>query len=72
MKRQQQVRTQSGEPLQAYTPKYVAAAVSVHEETIRGALRSGRLPGVRIGTQWRITHATLLALLRNGLPTKES
>lgn len=65
-----QTSANSGELLWAYTPRYVADAVSLHVETIRDALRSGRLPGVRVGSHWRITHATLVALLRDGLPTE--
>jgi excisionase family DNA binding protein len=70
MLKPKQAAVEAGEPLRAYTPKYVAEAASLHEETIRSALRTGRLPGVRFGAHWRITHGTLVALMRDGLPAQ--
>ena len=58
------------DPLRAYTPRYVAEATSLHIETVRQALRTGRILGVRMGSHWRITHSTLAAMLRQGLPAK--
>ncbi|MCE9566999.1 MAG: helix-turn-helix domain-containing protein [Planctomycetes bacterium] len=36
------------------TPREVAIYLGMHEETIREALREGRLPGVRLGRSWRV------------------
>ena len=68
MKSHTEAAAASGEELRAYTPEYVAEAISLHVETVRAALRTGRLPGVRVGSHWRITHNTLLSILRSGLP----
>ncbi len=69
MNKRLSAKADRNEPLRAYSPRFVADAISLHEETVRDALRSGRLAGIRMGTQWRITHATLVALLRDGLPS---
>jgi excisionase family DNA binding protein len=71
VKTPQLAKPDSNEPLRAYSPKDFAAAINLHEETVRSALRSGRLPGIRIGSHWRITHSTLLTILRDGLPSPE-
>jgi excisionase family DNA binding protein len=62
--------TDSDEPLRAYSPEFVAEAIDYHVETIRDALRDGRLPGIKLGSHWRITHSTFVGLLRKGLPGK--
>ncbi|MCV7172660.1 helix-turn-helix domain-containing protein [Mycobacterium manitobense] len=38
-----------------YSPDDVAAMLGLHVRTVRGYVRDGRLPAVRIGKQYRIT-----------------
>ena len=45
------------------TPEEVAEYVRVNPQTIYRLLRSGRLPGAKIGHQWRVRKADLDAYL---------
>jgi excisionase family DNA binding protein len=42
-----------------YSPEDVAKVLGLHVRTVRGYVRDGRLPAVRIGKQYRITEAAL-------------
>lgn len=44
----------------------VARLVGLHPQTVRRLLRTGRLPGVRIGRVWLVHREGLDALLRGG------
>ncbi len=54
-----------------YTVREVAEILRMHEETVRGLLRSGRLKGIKLGPhptlpgrfEWRITDEALRAFL---------
>ncbi|NES13663.1 helix-turn-helix domain-containing protein [Micromonospora sp. PPF5-17] len=45
-----------------YSVEQVAALLGLHVRTVRGYIRAGRLPAVRIGKQYRIARADLDAL----------
>ena len=45
------------------TPEESAAYLKMHVDSIRRLLRSGKLPGVKVGGGWRISKATLDAML---------
>jgi excisionase family DNA binding protein len=47
-----------------FTPEEVAAYLRVNPQTIYRLLRVGKLPGAKIGHQWRIRRADLDAYLR--------
>ncbi|RDI64115.1 helix-turn-helix domain-containing protein [Nocardia pseudobrasiliensis] len=53
-----------------YSVEDVAERLGLHVRTIRGYVREGRLPAVRIGKQYRIAHADLEAF--TGRPVPES
>jgi excisionase family DNA binding protein len=72
MQKQAEAVLDTGAALRAYSPSHVAAALGLHVESIRDALRDGRLPGLRVGAHWRVTHATLTEMLQRGLPSKSS
>lgn len=41
---------------QLHTPEAFARAACVHPESVRRAIRAGRIRAVKIGTGWRIPH----------------
>lgn len=47
-----------------YTPEEAAEALSVHRETIRQWLRSGKLGGVKVGRLWRVRERDLQKVLQ--------
>ncbi|KHL15065.1 UNVERIFIED_CONTAM: hypothetical protein LK11_22760 [Mumia flava] len=51
-----------------YSTDEVAALLDLHVRTVRGYVRDGRLPAVRIGKQYRIAHADVVALTGGRLP----
>ena len=53
---------------QFLTVDEVAELLRVSSRTVQRLLAEGKLPGVRIGRQWRIPRAELLAYLRG--PTR--
>jgi excisionase family DNA binding protein len=53
------------------TRQQAAAYPQVHERTIFNLLSSGKLPGAKIGRQWRIRKADLDRLLASGTRPKE-
>lgn len=50
------------------TVEEVAELLRVSSRTVQRLLKEGKLPGVRVGRQWRIPRAELLAYLRG--PTR--
>ncbi|AQA06612.1 hypothetical protein BVC93_22360 [Mycobacterium sp. MS1601] len=49
-----------------YSPDEVADLLGLHVRTVRGYVRDGRLPAVRIGKQYRISEADLRAFTGDG------
>jgi len=47
---------------QYLTPKDVARIYSISEQTVKNWLRSGKLPGFKVGKVWRISHDDLIKL----------
>ena len=42
-----------------YTPEQVAEMLAVKESTVRHWMRSGKMPGIKIGKFWRIPEDAL-------------
>ncbi len=57
--------------LKAYSPEEVAERISWHPNSVRLACRLGRIHAVRFGKNWRISEATLAALLETGIPMSQ-
>ncbi|MER7504529.1 helix-turn-helix domain-containing protein [Nonomuraea pusilla] len=57
-----------GNVMEYYTVDQVAALLGLHVKTVRGYVRDGRLPAVRIGKQYRIGKDDLAAF--TGLPAE--
>ena len=53
-----------------YTPADLAERWHVHIITVRRMLESGKLPGLKIGNNWRVTAAVVDAYEQNILPIK--
>ncbi|MBF6331749.1 helix-turn-helix domain-containing protein [Nocardia transvalensis] len=51
-----------------YSVEEVAERLGLHVRTVRGYVRDGRLPAVRIGKQYRIAHADLEAFTGRPVP----
>jgi len=49
---------------EALTVDEAASRLKVMPKTVRGWLREGILPGVKIGRQWRVAESTLDAIIR--------
>ncbi len=56
-----------------YSAEEVAEVLGLHVRTVRGYVREGRLPAVRIGKQYRITEQDLREFTSGGqaIPTSE-
>jgi excisionase family DNA binding protein len=54
-----------------YSVEQVAERLGLHVRTVRAYLRTGRLKGVRIGKQYRISQADLNALIGGGASRAE-
>jgi excisionase family DNA binding protein len=54
-----------------YSPEDVARLLGLHVRTVRGYVRSGRLPATRIGKQYRITEQDLRQFTGGRLPATE-
>ena len=52
-----------------YTPEEIAESLRVTRRTVYDWLKSGRLPGLRVGRSWRINREALLAFLRPPIPS---
>ena len=48
-----------------YTVKEIAALLKLHEETIRRAIRQGRLESVKFGRDYRVPHEKLIQFLEH-------
>lgn len=46
-----------------YTVKEIAALLKLHEETVRRAIRQGRLESVKFGRDYRIQHESFIRFL---------
>lgn len=55
----EEAASQDGAPEAMLSPAEVAIRCGVHVETIRRAIRSGRLPAVRIGSRLRVDSSDL-------------
>ena len=55
-------------PLRAYSPEQFAAMISWHPESVRLGCRKGRIKAVKFGKDWRISHATAVEVIANGIP----
>ena len=51
------------EPQKYYTVKEIAVLLKLHEETIRRAIRQGRLESVKFGRDYRVQHENLIRFL---------
>lgn len=56
-----------GSQARLLTPKDVAERLGVHLYTVYGLLRSGRLPGFRLNTHWRIKREALNNFMKEGI-----
>ncbi len=46
-----------------------AASAGLHPESVRRAIRQGRIPAIKFGRTWRIPPAAAERILREGLPS---
>jgi excisionase family DNA binding protein len=53
------------------TPAQVAQRLQVTERTVASWLRTGRLPGVKLGRLWRVHPAALQAAVKNDMKRDE-
>lgn len=53
-----------GDEKEVFDPEGAAEWLGIHEQTVYRLLRSGELPGKKIGRQWRIHKASLEAYLK--------
>jgi excisionase family DNA binding protein len=68
MKLQNTIGANSTQPLeQHYSPEQVAKFTNFHPESIRRAVRDGRIPGVHIGRAIRISESAVRRILSEGL-----
>ena len=51
---------------QLLTPREAAEVLKVHYLTVLKLLNEGRLPGLRVGGQWRINRDELIRALQEG------
>ena len=58
--------------LQMFTTEEVAKRLRYHHESIRRAVRQGRIHAVKTGALWRVPAAELERIVREGLPMVES
>ena len=56
---------------QIFTPEEAARYLRVHSQTVYRRLRAGKLPGAKVGDQWRIRKADLDQHLKGGLAQAE-
>jgi excisionase family DNA binding protein len=47
-----------------YTVEQIAERLKVHTQTVYRLLEAGKLPGVKVGRQWRITPEALNSFLK--------
>lgn len=56
----------------ALTVEEVARAIRYHPESVRRAIRQGRIHAIQFGAGWRIPAAELRRILATGLPYNSS
>ncbi len=54
--------------MKMFTVREAAKTLSLHPETLKGWIRTGRLEAVKMGHSWRISEETLQRLIANGFP----
>ena len=54
------------------TPEEVADFLRLNRETVYRNLRRGQLPGIKVGSQWRVSRAALNLALSSSVLHKES
>lgn len=52
--------------IRTVTVEQAAEALHLHKDTVRRLLRDGKMPGARVGGQWRIHAARLEEYLKTG------
>lgn len=57
---------------QVFTVEEAAKYLKVHEQTVYKMVRSGQLPAVKIGREWRIHKETLDKFLKGELQTENN
>jgi excisionase family DNA binding protein len=50
------------------SPEQLSKLIQWHPETVREAIRRGRIKAVKIGPYWRITRPEVDRIMENGLP----
>jgi excisionase family DNA binding protein len=63
------------EPIEApqmLTPDDVAARLKMHRDTVRRLLRTGKIPGVKIGRAWRVPSDRLAKWIEKGTTEGEA
>lgn len=53
------------DPIRVYTPKQAAAILQVDKRTVYAFLKAGRMPGKKIGHQWKILEDDLKDYLKD-------
>lgn len=56
----------------AHTVEEVAAKIKYHPESVRRAIRQGRIHALPFGTGWRIPNTELERILTTGLPYRHT
>lgn len=51
-----------------YTPEQLAQAAMLHPESVRRAIRAGRIKALKFGQEWRIPAAEFDRIMGEGLP----
>jgi excisionase family DNA binding protein len=55
----------------ALTVEELAARIKYHPESVRRAIRQGRINALQFGTGWRIPAPEVQRILTNGLPYRK-
>ncbi len=58
----------ASQPSVGLTTEQLAAAISYHEESVRRAIRQGRIRALPFGRNWRIPPDEVARILAHGLP----
>jgi len=61
----------SSELVKLYKPEEVAELLGFKDKTVRNWLRTGKLPGLKVGGSWRVREKDLIAFLDSQQQTKE-
>lgn len=54
---------------QLLTPEQSAEYLQMHVDSVRRLLRTGKLPGVKVGGSWRVLKTELDKMLSGGSPS---